>query len=302
MFIVLLLSITATMALRRQAIDNLEVPSFAAGKRVAHVDCDNLTDASGLAASRIFKDVLYTHNDGNGAPYIYAINATSGALIAALEIANARNRDWEDIAVGPCGNSRCIYISDSGATHHKSSNTIYRVKEPDELNEDQVLPLDSTARYTWSQKASETIMVDPRGEVYLVSAVYKGSGMVSHLPNNSWGNPLPVNIESTQFLPIHTTHHNDPASGDISVDGSELLINARYQMFLWEIDGGDIMTSLTKPPVRVPYHRIGKNEAVCWSADGQNYYTLPEGHKPSLYIYTRINTETPDLIGNLIGK
>lgn len=124
------------------------VPSFSAGRLVAHVIARNITDASGLAASQKFKNVLYTHNDGAGGPEIFAINATTGALISTLKIRNATNHDWEDIAVGPCGDASCIYIADSGYRHSSSANTIYRVIEPDVISVDQVLPIDSTARYT----------------------------------------------------------------------------------------------------------------------------------------------------------
>ncbi|XP_062595957.1 uncharacterized protein LOC134257346 [Saccostrea cucullata] len=300
-YLCLLLSITASLALKRQTIDNSE--DFVAGKLVARVIFEDLTDASGLAASRKFKNVLYTHNDGNGGPYIYAINATSGALIASLRIANAKNHDWEDIAVGPCGNSSCIYIADSGKKHSTPKNTIYRVLEPDFIirNMDQVLPLDSTARYTWSEKESGTLMVDPKGEVYLIGYICSGRGMISNLPKSAWGSPNPVNIDSSQFLPIHTDH-NDPVSGDISMDGSELLIKSKYHIFYWKIKGGDVLTSMTATPIEVPYHDEGLGEAICWSVDGQNYYTLPEGHNPPLYIYTRNDTGSPDIVGNLIGK
>ncbi|XP_062595967.1 uncharacterized protein LOC134257355, partial [Saccostrea cucullata] len=280
---------------------SFSAPLFDDGKLVAHVESHDLTEASGLAPSRTFQNVLYTHNDGGDDPYIFAINATSGALISSFKIANARNHDWEDIAVGPCGNSSCIYIADSGYRHSKSANTIYRVLEPDVININMVLPLDSTARYTWSEEESQTLMVDPRGEVYLISVGHNGHGMVSHLPSSAWGNPDPVDIESTQFLQVHS-HHHDPLSGDIRQDGSELLIQEKSHIYLFEIEGGDVMRSLTKTPVEVPFHIDGLTEAVCWSADGQKYYTLPEGHDPKLYVYSRINTESPGIVGNLIGK
>jgi hypothetical protein len=129
----------------------LVVPAFSAGKFVGRVVAQNITDASGLAASHKFKDVLYTHNDGAGGPEIFAINATSGALISTLKIQGATNHDWEDIAVGPCGESSCIYIADSGNRHSTSANTIYRVIEPDVISVDQTLPVDSTARYKYVQ-------------------------------------------------------------------------------------------------------------------------------------------------------
>lgn len=103
--------------------------------------------ASGLAASQKHDGILYTHNDGDDvnrrSPIIYAISATSGSLIARLRVFPATNEDWEDIAVGPCGNTTCIYVLD------KSANTIYRVQEPDFVYSDQILSLDSKVEFMW---------------------------------------------------------------------------------------------------------------------------------------------------------
>lgn len=97
--------------------------------------------ASGLAASQQHDGILYTHNDGDDpqrrSPIVFAINASSGALIARLMVYPATNEDWEDIAVGPCGNTSCIYISD------KAANIIYRVAEPEFVYSDQILSVDS---------------------------------------------------------------------------------------------------------------------------------------------------------------
>lgn len=93
-----------------------------------------LFDASGVAASRKHHGVLYTHNDGdNKQPLVYAINASNAAIISALRLFPAENHDWEDIAVGPCGKSSCIYIGDS------QSHKIYRVEEPEFVYSDQIL-------------------------------------------------------------------------------------------------------------------------------------------------------------------
>lgn len=124
------------------------VPAFSAGKLVAHVREPRLTDASGLAASQKFKDVIYTHNDGEGGPYIYAINATTGQVISTMEINMATNHDWEDIAMGPCGEDSCLFIADSGYRDGSSANTIYRVQEPATLSPNLTLFIDSTAKYT----------------------------------------------------------------------------------------------------------------------------------------------------------
>lgn len=124
----------------------IKAPAFSNGVSVGSLSPE-IFHASGLAASQKHDRILYTHNDGDDvnrrSPIIYAISATSGSLIARLRVFPATNEDWEDIAVGPCGNTTCIYVLD------KSANTIYRVQEPDFVYSDQILSLDSKVEFMW---------------------------------------------------------------------------------------------------------------------------------------------------------
>ena len=92
---------------------SLTAPIFSHAIQVGVVTDHNIDEASGLAASRIHPSVLYTHNDKGDSSRIFAIDADSGNLLAALNINNARNYDWEDIAIGGCPGAltkSCIYI------------------------------------------------------------------------------------------------------------------------------------------------------------------------------------------------
>lgn len=62
-----------------------------------------VTENSGLAASRQHPGVLYGHNDKGDSSRIFALDPRTGDLLATLEIDNAANYDWEDICVGICG-------------------------------------------------------------------------------------------------------------------------------------------------------------------------------------------------------
>ena len=82
-------------------------------------------------------------------PYfrVYAINAQDGHIIAKLDINDATNYDWEDIAVGPGpeeGKSY-IYVGDIGGNIPQPGYAIYRVEEPDVL-EDGELEIQSVVR------------------------------------------------------------------------------------------------------------------------------------------------------------
>ena len=128
-------------------------PPFTAGTALGPEDV-HITEASGLAASRVHPGILYTHNDHGDGPHIYAINASDASLVATLTIGSgAQHIDWEDIAVGPCsqGGKSCIYIGDIGDISSRRGNAfdIYRVVEPADLIDGGVLAVDSKASFTY---------------------------------------------------------------------------------------------------------------------------------------------------------
>ena len=103
---------------------------------VATSETPDVDESSGVIASRLEPDVYWTHNDSGGLPRVYAfrLNAADRARRVArdlgyVELANARNGDWEDIAYGPGG---MIYVFDGGADspYGGSNKCIYRFREP----------------------------------------------------------------------------------------------------------------------------------------------------------------------------
>ena len=140
---------------------------------------------------------------------------------------------------------------------------------------------------SWSEPESETLLVDNKGEVYVIGLVDGGRGMVSHIPSSAFGSGSPVSVNSFVFVPIHT-HHHDPLGGDISADGQELILKCKNHIYYFRITEGDVMGSMRQIPAELPYHRESNGQAICWSADGKNYYTLSEGHNKQLYFYRRV--------------
>lgn len=130
-------------------------------------------------------------------------------------------------------------------------------------------------------------MIDNNGDVYMISNVNGGKGLIVKLPSLAWGATTPVNVVSNAHVNI-TTHHHDPGAGDISPDGTEVLIKARNHVFYWKVQNNDYLTALTTPPIELPYHSELFGEAICWDADGMNYYTLSEGVHEPIYKYVRV--------------
>ncbi|XP_061164962.1 uncharacterized protein LOC133173913 [Saccostrea echinata] len=265
-------------------------PRFRDAQLVARMENLNVSDASGLAASRKHRGVLYTHNDGDkNDPYLYAINASNAAIISTLRLYPAQNQRWEDIAVGPCGTTSCIYVGDM-----IGAQTIYRVEEPDFIYSDQILTDVSAIQYRWDSH-SDVLMVDIHGNVYLISNQehHNHGRRVGLLAAESWNSNHTVNITTNVHLPHlhHLSDNHDPSSGDISPDGKQiLLVSFNDHAYYWKVENDDVLSSLRHAPVFLPTRTHGVIEGICWDTEGRNYYEISESHHepPPLYIFNRV--------------
>lgn len=88
-----------------------------------------LDEASGLAPSRVSRDVFWSHND-SGAPRVSAI-AADGSIVGRVTVTGAKVVDWEAVEVGPCPTGSCLYVGDIGDNdRERNSITVYRTPEP----------------------------------------------------------------------------------------------------------------------------------------------------------------------------
>ncbi|MBW3629045.1 MAG: hypothetical protein KY464_07075 [Gemmatimonadetes bacterium] len=128
----------------------------------------DLPESSGLAASRRNPGVLWTHNDSGDRAEVFAVDA-AGRLMGTSEIPGARNKDWEDIAVGPCAGGDCLYIADTGDNDRKRDDVaIYRVPEP--APGARTGPAERlSVSYPGGSRDIEAMFVLPSGEIYLIS-------------------------------------------------------------------------------------------------------------------------------------
>lgn len=139
-----------------------------------------VNESSGVAVSRRYPGVLWTHNDSGDGPLLYATNLAGDDLGRYL-VPGAVNYDWEDIALAHCpGEPRdCLYIADTGDNNERRrSVTLYIVPEPSTpprpaANDD---PVRVTARaravrvkYPDGSHDVEAIWVEPDGSVQLVT-------------------------------------------------------------------------------------------------------------------------------------
>ena len=91
-------------------------PGSAYGQPVVtgRIKSRDITESSGIAASRCQDGVLWTHNDSGDDAFIFAINK-AGDNLGTWKVPNVQNIDWEDIASYKDKDGKCyVYIGEIG--------------------------------------------------------------------------------------------------------------------------------------------------------------------------------------------
>lgn len=255
------------------------------------IEMDMIDEASGIAASIQNDNTFWTHNDSGDKARIFLIN-NKAQYIMTCKLAGAINRDWEDIAISrdPVhGNSR-IFIGDIGDNNGRHLYcTIYILDEPTVTSNENITVTNFdkiTFRYDDGPKDAETLMVDPvSGDIYIVS---KRDANVSVYTIS-----YPYNFYDTLTLQkLITIPYTYIVGGDISPDGSELLMKDYSKVYYWQRKKGQsIKDLLSGNPAEPPYIQEPQGEAICWSRDARSFYTLSERSpfkiSPVLYRYDK---------------
>ena len=150
-------------------------------KRVGTIDAPALSELSGLAASRETPGVFWVVNDGGHGARLYAISRR-GTMLAQFEVPDARNRDWEALAVvSRPGRRAALYVGDIGDNAGgRDDLVIYRLPEPvvrpGGLARRTARPRVFPFRYPDGRHDAEAIAVDPRtGRIYVITKSLRGA-------------------------------------------------------------------------------------------------------------------------------
>ncbi|MGC1631803.1 MAG: T9SS C-terminal target domain-containing protein [Gelidibacter sp.] len=92
---------------------------------ITNLQTPALDESSGLL---FYNDKIITHNDSGGKAELYEIHPTTGLITRTVEISNATNVDWEDIAQ----DASYIYIGDIGNNAgNRTDLKIYKISKED---------------------------------------------------------------------------------------------------------------------------------------------------------------------------
>lgn len=277
---------------------------FEQAKVLAPIQDKSINEASGIGASRKHLGMIWTHNDSGDGPRLFLID-TLGQTRMVVHLQGARNRDWEDMALGPGPDSTEYYIYVGEIGDNLAVNrvkTIYRFPEPAFSEGEVTLTQFDSIRFVYpdGSRDAETLMVDPlTRDIYILSKREKSLHLYRLPYPQSITEIITAELASDKITfnkfgqprGYNPRYYNQVVGGDISSDGSEILIKDYSSVYYWKRNNSQpLVEVLLSKPYLLPYIPEQRGEAIAFAADDSGYYTLSEeadGKVPQLIFYRR---------------
>ncbi len=262
-------------------------PTFNESTSPGKVEFAEITEASGIVASRKTAGVLFVHNDSGDMPRVFAMT-TLGKHRAVFSLSGASAVDWEDMAVGPGPDpgEHYLYLGDIGDNNAvRPSVVVYRVAEPSIPSTPTTVALAGVESFTFTYpggaRDAEALLIDPEsGDLFILQKASSG-------PSNVYRKAAPL---SSGELELVTSVDVGPkaTAGDISPSGAEILIRTYNVAWLFRRAAGQTVgEALQGEPCSVPLHGEPQGEAIGFAADGASYFTVSEGVNQPLFHFVR---------------
>jgi hypothetical protein len=275
-------------------------PRFTQGTATAKIASPELTEASGLAASRRLPGVLYVHNDSGDGARFFAVK-TDGTYLGQFVLTGAAATDWEDMAVGPHRGGSSIYLGDigdnaarEGASDQRASIAVYRLAEPalppaEKFTVRTAAWEKITLTYPDKPHDSETLMIDPRtGDLYLVTKELNGQSLVyvAEAPLEAGASIMLRSVAKLHFGAAPLAGDPLATGGDISPLGDAILLRSYDTAFFWPRQAAQtVAQALAEKPIIVPLVQEEQGESIAFAADASAYFTISEGTSQSLHVF-----------------
>ncbi|MBK8000156.1 MAG: hypothetical protein IPK15_15900 [Verrucomicrobia bacterium] len=294
---------------------NGRAQSFAAAVDFGTVTTPEITEASGIAASRQNPGVLWTHNDSSFAGSIFALS-TNGTYLARYYIPSVFFGNFEDIAIGPGASPEhhYVYLADIGDNFAtRPSVRVLRFPEPAVYpyfsNSPPVLPLTAVQEIelTYPDKPydAEALMIDPlTGDLFIATKETNSARiyMTTRAKMDAGG---PIQLTFVRELSSGNGLRS-VAAGDISFDGRLICMRRNGRAWTWARSASQTVsnalasTGTTQPVATAPEDLNG--EAIGFHATGLGYFTISEGSQQPINYFRRTGSGLPTQPVVFIGR
>ncbi len=263
---------------------------FSFGRTTGTLNNKDINEASGLDASSVNSGKFWTHNDSGGTPELFLIDA-NGRYIASAILEGVKNRDWEEITIGPGPDptKSYIYIGEIGDNESVHPyKYIYRFEEPVlEKGRNVIIHSFDRLQFNLSDgiRDAEAFFIDQHTkDLYIFSKREKQIKLYLL--------PFPQRTDTASIAnAIATLSLTQLVAADYNAATGEVLLKNYDSIYYWKKEANESISELlTKKATVLAYKREPQGESICFSPQGDGYYTVTEevkGKKPELIFYKR---------------
>jgi hypothetical protein len=246
-------------------------------------------ETSGLAR---YNGQLITHNDKGGDNFLYVFKPNDGKISSRIEIANARNSDWEDLA----SENGVVYIADTGNNKgERLQFTIYAVQNIDsKSNTVQAQKINFVYENQTSGQSTKKHDFDCEAIIAFQNILYLFTK--NRTNDSTYIYRLPAKEGEQTAVKAGAFHSQGRITGaDISPDGKSLALlgyNKKSDCFVWLMDDFNVdqISNLRgRKIVLGAYTSVGQTEGITFSSSGKELFISSEGSDstpPALYLLT----------------
>jgi hypothetical protein len=247
--------------------------AYGKAKVLGTISSTEITESSGITASRCNENVFWTHNDSGGGEFLFAIN-DKGKKLGTWKVANAKNVDWEDIATFKDEKGKCfLYVGEIGNNKRtRSEMFVYKVAEPqvaaidksDKKNPNKTESAEAIKfKYPEGNYDAETLMVHPKtGEIYVLSKSLIGASEVFKIGKKT---------EKIADFSVPAIPNGLLTGGSISPNGTRVILTDYFNAYeiVLPKDAKKFDDIWKETPLVIELGERKQGEAICYTNDGK---------------------------------
>lgn len=225
-----------------------------------------ITESSGLVASLRKSDRVWTHNDSGDSARIFAVDTTTGASTATLDLTGAPARDWEAMTAcrGDDGDP-ALWIADIGDNIRAwKTYRLLRVREARDPQSGAAAWTRFDVRYADGKaRDAEAVLCHPRtGRLYLVSKSQTADAGV-------WAGPASMTPGQTNVFTRVADAPRVVTDATFTADGEHAVLRGYTQA--WVLDSDWQVIATFTPPGQLQSETAaltGDGKAVLFGSEG----------------------------------
>jgi hypothetical protein len=224
--------------------------------------------------------LFWTHNDSGGTPHLFVVDR-DGRERGRVRVPGATNRDWEDLAAGPCPEGgRCLYIADTGDNREtRRDPAIYRLPEPSPADTVSAPATRFPLRMPHGPRDVEAVYILPGERLFLVTKGRSDPVEVYRIPRLAGDAPLvPERIQDLTSGPVFLPRMVTGAGA--TADGSLVAVRSYEALVFHRPDEEGRLYPLRNGFVNLRPLREIQGEAVAWA--GGNRWVVTSEAGPGL--------------------